>query len=250
MRIMQAYVSKSVMSFPFHEIYALDDYNNRRNEAVFFGMYRYEDWVLLDVHGTDGSIVFWTGQDILQWDDLHLAVMHERCKSKTAHIKVHQYLINKGHDCELVQPAAFLNSVNPQKLGPKIYAYCPKEAEEYHGKKVLDELRLMGYDILIGDGSIPQNLWKHSCNGFYDDIFVGLCLSEFAGGGTSIIEMGLRGIPVITNVFELPNCYRWNGVEDVAAEIEALKQRIGTTDHSLANEVWQSLDHEHKWLEI
>lgn len=247
MRILQGYVSKSVMSFPFHEIYALDDYNDDYEPAVFFGMYRYEDYRIAVDNADKRTKVFWTGQDIIdyKWDLFPL-------NNVTAHPKVFNLIKSKGHECEFVQPAAFLNSVNPQKLGPKIYAYCPKEAEDYHGKKVLDELRLMGYDILIGDGSIPQNLWKHSCNGFYDDIFVGLCLSEFAGGGTSIIEMGLRGIPVITNVFNLPNCIPWiDGDADfVAAAIEALKPRIGTVNEPVAQEVWQSLDHEHKWLEI
>lgn len=246
MRILQGYVSKSVMSFPFHEIYALDDYNSEGQPAVFFGMYRFEDKLLLYSHRSE-SITFWTGQDVLQWDVDSVVFNY---KNVTAHPKVKSHIEANGYKCELVQPAAFLNSVNPQKLGPKIYAYCPKEAEEYHGKKVLDELRLMGYDILIGDGSIPQNLWKHACNGFYDDIFVGLCLSEFAGGGTSIIEMGLRGIPVITNVFNLPHCHTWKDAQHVAELIERLKRYIGTTKTELANLVWAELDHEHKWLEI
>ena len=233
------------MSFPFHEIYCLDDYNNSECPAVFFGMYRFEDYQLMCRHTGDKKI-FWTGQDALDFDfknKYHL-------NNVTAHPNIHTLITSRGFTCELVKPSTFINEVNPQRLGPKIYAYCPKEAEDYHGKKILDELAEMGYDITIGDGSIPQKLWKHSCNGFYNDIFVGLCLSEFAGGGTSIIEMGLRGIPVITNVFTLPNCQKWNSTKHIARQIDHLKTWIGHTRHDLAKQVWESLDHYHKWLEI
>lgn len=250
MRITQGYVSKSVMSFPFHEIYALDDYNNQTIPSVFFGMYRFEDYKLLEFHSMfQHAITFWTGQDVLQWSDDHLRFIHELSNTKTAHPKVQEYLKSKGRHCELVKPSTFLNSVQPQKLGPRIYAYCPNSAPDYHGKKVLDELRCAGYEIIIGDGTIPQHLWKHSASGFYNDIFIGLCLSEFAGGGTSIIEMGLRGIPVVTNVFKLPNCLPWRDAQDIANTIEQNKTYIGLTKKRLAQDVWDELDHEHKWLD-
>lgn len=242
MRITQGYLSKSIMDFPFHQVYRLDDYNDRNKPSVFFGMYRYEDFALQHHHKGD-VLSFWTGQDALDSNCFH-------GKNVTAHTKIHERITSKGFACELVKPAAFLNEVNPQQLGPKIYAYCPSSAPHYHGKKVLDELRLMGYDILIGDGSIPQKLWRHAQDGFYADIFVGLCLSEFAGGGGSIIEMGLRGIPVITNVFDLPNCIPWTDAQDVASKIETLKKDIGKIQLWLSEQVWDALDHEHKWLEI
>lgn len=242
MRITQAYVSKSIMDFPFHEVYALDDYNDFLKPTVLFGMYRYEDYAISNNHKGE-QISFWTGQDALDSNCFH-------GKNVTAHPKIYERITSRGYDCELVQPAAFLNSVNPQQLGPKIYAYCPNSAPDYHGIKVIDELRRAGYEITIGDGSIPQHQWKHARNGFYNDIFVGLCLSEFAGGGGSIIEMGLRGIIVITNVFNLPNCIPWKDAEGIARVIEALKLDIGKSRPDLANEVWNSLDHEHKWLDI
>jgi hypothetical protein len=237
------------MDFPFHEIYQLDDYRSIKDPAVFFGMYRYEDSALLEYHD-DNAIVFWTGQDVLQWGEDELRFIHRRSDSKTAHPKVYEYLKEKGYVCELVKPSTFLNTINPKKLGPTIYAYCPSSAPDYHGIKIIDELRRAGYEIIIGDGQVPQHLWRHAQKAFYDGIFVGLCLSEFAGGGTSIIEMGLRGIPVITNVFNLPNCYPWRDAQDVANIIEALKVNIGSTRASIARYTWDALDHTHEWLEI
>lgn len=232
------------MDFPFHEVYRLDDYNDSNKPAVFFGMYRYEDrriWVAHDSH----DIVFWTGQDALNYD------FSNKIKyNVTAHPKVYDLLTSKGFECRLVKPAAYLNTVAPQTLGPKIYAYCPSSAPDYHGKKLIDELRCSNYDIIIGDGRHSQAEWKHVRNGYYNDIFIGLCLSEFAGGGGSIIEMGLRGINVVTNVFDLPNCKPFKCVEDIAYLIEEEKKRIGTVNEQLANDVWNDLDHEFKWLEI
>ena len=238
------------MDFPFHQVYSLDDYNSRRKEAVFFGMYRYEDWVLQDVHLLD-SVIFWTGQDVLQWSDLHLDVMHQRCKSKTAHPKVQEYLSQKGHQCDLVKPTPFLNEVRPQKLGNKIYAYCPSSAPDYHGKKIIDELRCGGYEIVIGDGQFTRKQWKTTAADFhYSQCFIGLCLSEFAGGGESIIEMGLRGMKVVTNVFDLPNCIPWRSIDDVRIAIELESKNIGTINDDLSHLVWNDLDHEHEWLNI
>lgn len=245
MRIAQGYVSKSIMSFPFHEIYSLDDYNNSNEPCVFFGMYRFEDHQLMLKHSGEKKI-FWTGQDALDFDFKN----RYHCNNVTAHPKVYDLIRSQKAECELVKPASFLNSVQPQQLGPKIYAYCPNSAPDYHGKKVIDELQAMGYEITIGDGTIPQDRWKYASPYYYNDIFVGLCLSEFAGGGTSIREMGLRGIPVITNVFNLPHCMPWTDAQDIAGTIERLKVGIGTVNTGLANLVWGELDHEHKWLEI
>ncbi len=250
MRISQAYVSKSVMDFSFHQVYQLDDYRSIKDPAVFFGMYRYEDYALLEFHD-EHAIVFWTGQDVLNWSDDHLRFIHTRAQSKTAHLKVYQYLIDKGHPCELVKPAPFLNVFNPQQLGSKIYAYCPSSAPKYHGKDVIDDLRCGGYEITIGDGQWTQDQWRTGKSDYYyTDIFVGLCLSEFAGGGGSIIEMGLKGIPVITNVFNLPCCYPWRDAQDVAEIIKFLKKNIGTMRPSIARYTWEALDHKHEWLEI
>jgi hypothetical protein len=246
MRILQGYVSKSVMSFPFHQIYRLDDYNDDCSPSVFFGMYRYEDYQILISHPAH-KIVFWTGQDALDFKKWGL---DDDYKHVTAHPKVYELIKSKGVGCELVKPAAFLNEFYPQKLGPKIYAYCPTSAPDYHGKKVLDELKAAGYEIIIGDGATPQHLWKYTQDAFYGDIFIGLCLSEFAGGGTSIIEMGLRGIKVVTNVFDLPNCIPWTDARQIAGIIENEKQQIGNTNKALAQDVWDSLDHEFKWLEL
>jgi hypothetical protein len=238
------------MDFPFHEVYALADYYSSTKSAVFFGMYRYGDLRLWETHEGKARI-FWTGQDALNWDfnDPHKPSI--LTGNVTAHPKVHARLTSNNRECKLVKPAAFQNERNPKPLGKKIYAYCPSSAPDYHGKEIINELRRGGYEIVIGDGQFSRQHWKTSSGDFhYNQCFIGLCLSEFAGGGESIIEMGLRGMRVVTNVFNLPNCDAWNSIHDVMAAIEDQTKYIGQTNTKLSQLVWRDLDHKHEWLNI
>jgi hypothetical protein len=248
MRVSQCYVSESVNDFPFKEIYSLTDYKDSLAPWVFIGMYRPEDLDVFKKH-KGYKMILWTGQDSLSFhymgdfDDVD-------GQNFTAHHKVYEYLRQKIN-VQLIRPSSFLNTISPQQLGKKIYAYCPNSMPKYHGIHVIDELRRGGFEIVIGDGQWTQNEWGNGqANNAYDDICIGLCLSDFAGGGTSIIEMGLRGVPVVTNVFQLANCRPWRDVLDVVAEIETQLALAGTTDAALAQAVWEGLDHEFKWLEI
>lgn len=244
--IEQCHVSKSISDFPFHEIYSLDDYKDYKLPCVFFGCYRYEDLVLIN-HHQGLKYVFWTGQDILTVIKNNWPVYD--AKHFTAHPKVYELLLQNFDDVTLVKPASFLNQANPQVLGNKIYAYCPSSVPRYHGSDIIDELRRGGYEIIIGDGQWTQDQWRHGkADEFYKDIFIGLCLSEFAGGGTSIIEMGLRGVRVVTNVFRLPNTISFTDAQSVAKIIEEEKGKVGNTYNGLSESVWNSLDHNFEWL--
>ena len=253
MRITQCHISKSVADFPWLEIYSLDDYRSEKEPCVFFGMYRYEDMRLLVKHH-GAATVFWTGQDVLQekWRSDKRVF---RYRNVTAHPKVAKYLQALGYYCELVAPSSFLNDFWPQPVGTKIYAYCPNNAPDYHGLGVIEELRRGGYEITIGDGSISQVDWRHKRELFYSDIAIGLCLSSFAGGGTSIIELGLRGVRAVTNVFNLPHTLAWvdnKDVEQSAVSVASLIDRertlVGRTSKNLAKAVYDSLDHTFEWL--
>jgi hypothetical protein len=248
MRIDQAYVSKSVADFPFHAIYRLNDYRDVNSPSVFFGCYRFEDIRIINSHQGPRTI-FWTGQDILNY--LNNGSKLAEARHVTAHPKVYALLKKEFENVLLVNPSTFLNEVKAQPLGNKIYAYCPDKMASYHGVRFIDELKQAGYEIVIGDGQWSQNEWRNGkADYFYQDVGIGLCLSDFAGGGTSIIEMGLRGIRVVTNVFQLPNCLKFVDAQDIAKRIEREKKRIGTTDKLCALQVWNALDHGYKWLEI
>jgi hypothetical protein len=252
MRITQGYISKSVQDFPFLSNYRLDEYNDSYAPCIFFGCYRYEDIQLINNH-KGKKFVFWAGQDILDfpknfskifiYDATHVAIL-----PKVYEEIQRQFPTDKSI---FVNPPTLNNVFNPQKKGNKIYAYCPKTAPEYHGIHIIEQLRFLGYDIVIGDGSFSQLEWKQGkADEFYKDVFLGLCLSDFAGGGGSIIEMGLRGIHVVTNVLKLPNCLPWTDINSIIEIIEREKYNIGSTNITVASQVFGSLDSDFKWLEL
>lgn len=242
---MQCFVSKSVEDFPFREIYGLTEYTDSLQPCIFFGMYRNQEYDVFKRHKGEKTI-FWTGQDSITFNHWRRV---SKARHVTAHPKVYNFLLDKVPVVTLVKPSSFLNEVNAQKLGKKIYAYCPISMPQYHGKNIIDELRCGGYEITIGDGQWTQNEWGNGkANDAYDNICVGLCLSGYAGGGTSIIEMGLRGIPVVTNVFDLPHTIKWASLLDVVDAIEVQLSKTGDTNISLAHDVWASLDHDHAWI--
>lgn len=249
MRIAQGYVSKSIMDFPFHQIYSLDDYNDSWEPSVFFGMYRYEDWCMVCHHHRE-SFIFWTGQDALdfqRWDEMRESM---DATHLTAHPKIHELITSNGIECQLVRPSSFLNDINPKLPGEKIYAYVPSGMPEYHGIHLIQQLQEEGHHIIIGDGSYSQTEWRAGkADEFYDQCYMGLCLSPFAGGGTSIIEMGLRGMPVVTNVFNLSNCFQWKNIKDIREHISRFRDSHRVQE-KMAKMVWHDLDHEFKWLEV
>jgi hypothetical protein len=247
MRISQAYLSKSISDFAFLEAYQLEGYNNRIDPCLFIGCYRYEDKQLIH-HHVGPKLILWTGQDALDYDWQTPGV--NGAQHFTAHPKIFEFISKKGFQVKLIPPINLVNKCEPQILGTRIYAYCPESAKEYHGFEYIQQLREMGYEVLVGDGRHSQIEWKYVKRGYYDDAYVGLCLSSFAGGAGSVIEMGLRGMNVITNVLNLPNCQHWETLEDIVYLIEENKKRIGIIDDDLAQKVFNSLDHKNEWLNI
>ena len=57
----------------------------------------------------------------------------------------------------------------------------------------------------------------------------------------SILEMGVRGIRVVTNVLSLPNCISWKTKEDIEQAIKDQAQYIGTTNTELVDQMYDEL---------
>lgn len=246
MRIEQGYISKSIQDFPFLSAYQLDEYKNAYAPCIFFGCYRYEDLRIIQQH-KGLAVVMWFGQDALNFQDW--GSLRNNCfRSQwgeiyhvTNHINVHLHISDKVN-CKLISPMDFGSVSTQSPNGNKIYAYVPKGMPEYHGSEILNQLST-DYEIIIGDGSIPQSEWRDGrCKEFYNQSFVGLMLSPFAGGGASIIEMGLSGRRCITNVFDLPHTIPFNSIADIEAAIARESQNIGKFDSELADQVRASLD--------
>jgi hypothetical protein len=109
----------------------------------------------------------------------------------------------------------------------------------------------MEYEIIVGDGSIKQPEWRAgACEAIYKECFIGLVLSHFAGGGASVIELGLRGRKCVTNVVKLGNVINWKTTEDVTKAIRHEAKFIGKERPGIAIDTLNSLDLTNEFLNI
>lgn len=248
-RIDQCHVSKSVHDFPFCRLYGLHTYYDSVKPLIVFGCYDDEDFQVIRNH--NGMVViWWCGQDALdfkKWDALKkLNVFHI-----TERVKVHEHVRNfvdiRLNPCSnLAEPAP----ITP--LGNKVFCYAPASYPEYHGIDIIRELqKTVPYEFVIGDGSINQNDWRAgACEPIYRSCFIGLVLSHFAGGGASVIELGMRGRKCVTNVVRLGNVINWEAAEDVREAITQEAKNIGRTKVNVVIDTLKTLDFTNQFLEI
>jgi len=240
MIIHQAYTSIPISKFKFRSLFGMDECGDINSPLLVFGMYRKEDVRMVLRHSRGRkTVIVWLGNDSTKVD--LSKVRSENIIHTTWLPRVKEYLkLNGDIDCILLKFPAH-EKPNPMVLGPRVYAYLQKGKPKYHGSDTVLDLD-MSYPLLVGDHSVPrQEWWNGIGDKWYRKSFIGLFLSEYTGGGCGIVEMGLRGRKVITNVLNLPHCIPWKTKEDVEAIIEREAEHIGIQDTYLAEEVYASL---------
>lgn len=240
MRITQAYVSPSVADFPFLKCLGLEPYHDVEAPAVFYGCYTMLD--LMKVMNHRGlKVIRWCGQDALDfrhWD------LIKNVHSVTPLRNVAVYVSG----CITIAPENIEMSINPTPKGNKIYAYAPASFPEYHGSDIIKHLAV-DHEIIVGDGTYSRADWYGGIGDqYYNDSFIGLMLSPFAGGAGSVVDMGLRGRKCVTNVMWMPNAIPWETVDDIRKAIERESLTIGETDTELAQRVFDAIDKDYLWL--
>ena len=245
MRIKQAYISPSVADFPFLRCLNLEPYHDVEAPAVFYGVYTDND--LMKILNHQGfKVIRWCGHDAFNFR--HWGMLWG-CHHVTPLWKVYQLVNEMGGYCELIKPENLDMVMNPTPKESKIYAYVPASFPEYHGIDIIKQLGLE-HKIVIGDGRASRAKWYGGlCDPYYDNTFIGLMLSPFAGGGQSVVDMGLRGKKCITNVIILPNTIPWENMEDIRRAINQEMQTIGQTDTEMAQRVFQAIDKDYGWLD-
>jgi hypothetical protein len=242
MKAYQVYVSYVMRNFGFPERCQLQPYHNKKEPLVVYGAYRPEDIkVILNHKGI--VYLFWCGDDVWR---APLKEMKE--KENIIHLTtlpaIASYLKrNKIKPVPVKFPAH--QGICPYgNLGDKVYTYLRKGKPKYHGSDIVNSLKIKN-KIIVGDQSINRIAWHNGkCEEYYGKAFIGLFLSSFAGGGHGIIEMGLRGIKVVTNVLTLPHCIPWNDTDDIISAILREEEKIGTKrDTKLAQKVYNNLAH-------
>ena len=233
--IKQGHVHNWVGHFRFMERFGLNPCESAEDPVVVFGVYNAN---FINQHRAPITLV-WTGNDtrmFRHWD----VVKKRNVTSVTNLPRAQEYLYNKGVKCWLIKNVVE-ETPKTMKCGDKIYTYLNKHKPEYHGEDIVESLNV-NQDILVGDFNVSPEDWRAGvADEYYSQAFVGLFLSDYCGGGTSIMEMGLRGRKVITNVLELPHCIPWRTKEDIERAIRSETNRIGKTSRRLADKVYKAM---------
>lgn len=233
----QGYENKYMKKFNFLKQYNLDAYQHRNKPLVMFGCYLPQDIQTANMH-RGPVIILWGGVDALRIRKGDLRGKNIISVTYSEVMKAH--LNRKGIKTHLIKIVA-RHRPEPLTMGSKIYAYLNNGKPDYHGKSVVDQLDVP-YSLLIGTGSVKIAHWKTEMNSWYGQCFIGLFLSKFVGGMISIQEMGLRGIPVISNTIkQLPHITPWTNAENVEDIIREKAIHIGSSDPYMAELVYNSM---------
>lgn len=245
MRITQCYISKSVNDFPWQSVYGLTEYIDSAAPCLFIGCYNEDDICAILEHESL-AVIMWCGQDSNDFPYWRLFdkphIKHLSGGNVSAHIRNYRFCYEKkANNLEG-------RIVDPVKKGDKIFVYMPKGSEQYHGKETFDKLKL-NYEYIIGDGSISQEDWRAGkADEIYSQCFIGLFLNRYSGGVTGIVEMGVRGIKVVTNAFSLPNVINWKTTRDIETAINEESKNIGKINKKLSTFVNDCLDKDFEFL--
>jgi len=248
MKIRQCWISPNVISFKnrWFSLFNFVEYTNP-NEPVVFFYNKFKDLNIILNHKTKCVVVI-TSSHTVRLEEAAKLLNKENIKI-LATAKISEFLTNIGVVHTWPKNGIFVEKVEPVKLGNMIYTYIPKQMDSY-GWSTIKKIKTK-YKILIGDGKIPMNKWYDGkCENYYNKVFVGMNLSDYSGGQTSIVDLGLRGIPCITNVIKMPHTISWKTIQDIEQTIESESKNIGKINYELSKEVYESMDFEQKWLEI
>ncbi len=248
MRITQGYVSKGVADFPFLTAMGLSEYADSSAPCVFFGCYTEYDLTTI-VNHQGKKLIFWCGQDAVEAifygryhflkDAIHVTMHSNILKALTPFLPVRS-----------IKPMQLGGHFTPSPLGKKVFAYMPG-GSVYHNTTMIKYLQtVMPFEFILGNGSVPQEEWLMGYgNELYNDCFIGLCLSGFAGGAQTVIQLGLKGRNVINNVLQLPNCLPWSNLDEIKELISLESLKIGTENIELSESIKAMIDN-YTWLEL
>ena len=252
-RIKQAYVSTSVRRFKdrWFKMFNLEEYDNPNEPAVFF--YNIvKDLDIILKHKTNCVVVITSSHEIGL--DFAAKELNKENIKILATSRISPILTEMGVKSEWPGCGIFVEKVEPVKLGDKIYSYLPilsgKKSFTRYGEQIINKINTK-YEIITGDGSVPMDRWYEcECQNYYNKVFIGLNLADGSAGQTSVVDLGLRGIPCVTNVTTMPHTISWNTIEDIEISIELASQNIGKINFELAKKVYESMDYKQNWLEI
>lgn len=213
MRVSQAYISSSVLSFKeqLFDKYHLTEYTDRSKPVVIFGMYTAQDLQTYLFH-QGRVIVVWCGSDGMKLSHGNAELIKSR---KAVHYTMGQFVgddlkrFGIKHTVSAITPTRV--NLSPVPRGNKIYAYGMDEPEFYNielvkriGQRLHLEVVLTGHNTYSFDQLVRV----------YAECFIGLRLTPHDGLACSVLELGLMGRRSVFNG-GAPYSIPWTNEEDV-----------------------------------
>jgi glycosyltransferase involved in cell wall biosynthesis len=226
--INQVHVSKSLNHFKmrFLSKYNLNDYNNNKDIAVFFGIYDIEDINKLVDH-IGKKYILWGGTDCNYKYEARRKNMEKIARMPgILHLSssddIYERLLNFGIcskriDIEMVNRDIFYPRKNK---GKKIYIYngYKKGNEELYGKEFYEQVikSLPNFEYVFSN---KLNCSYEDMPNIYAECFIGLRLTDHDGNANTVQEFEAMNIPIVHNhsIYGL----KWNTSNDIVKHILA-----------------------------
>ncbi len=234
MIVYQGYIAKSFGGLDFMEDNGLEEYYDKKAPVVVFGGH-YSDTIQVISNHKGTVILNWAGADSKRARDIHFYN-----KNNIIHVttmpKVREMLASKGIACHLIRHSR-KKKARALIKGAGVFTYIHHRDKAKYNMETVSKIKTP-YEILIMSLDIPYKKWYGGeCDRCYGQSFTGLALSTFTGATACVVEMGMRGMKVVTNIVNMPHCIPWESVSDIEKSIEQESVTIGTKDDELAEAV-------------
>jgi len=230
----QGFMTKSFKDLEFMQDNGLVAYHDENAPVVVYGGHYGDTINLIKKHKGD-VIVNWTGGDSKRVKSVY-PYTRPNITNVTTMPNIQKVLISKGINCRMIRHSR-AKVPTPLVKGDKVYTYIHELAKAKYREDIVEEIKTP-YDILIMRLSVPYKEWyAGKCDDYYGQSFIGLALSDFTGATGSAVDMGLRGIRVVTNVINMPHCIPWSTVSDIENAIAEEAVEIGVCNRQVSEEV-------------
>lgn len=228
----QYYRSASLEGLEYQHKYGLADYTDSNGELVMFGLYRSEDFEVLEQHQGKVTIVF-QGSDVLNLPPEMIELIKSRNVQSIAishwgFEKLTEYGLNPCliYLSATIQTPDLLNVPN----GDYVHFYssnASNESARYLGEHLIPEIiKKSGIPIITTAFGMYD---KPTLYDIYRNCFLNLRLTHFDGCPNTNLEMGLMGRKSVFNGKGMPASIEWTDTSHVA---EIIKQEYANRKKS------------------
>jgi hypothetical protein len=231
--MIQAHISQSLEGLEqgLIEKYGLMPYVTDLQDAIFFGMYRGEDYEKMFHHSVNFKIV-WFGSDALQLHRDWIPFI-KCCYNIAVSKQVQATLKEKGIDSIYRPINAVISSEFPNVPNGDALFWYYGNAPEFYGLELINEIeqRLSIPIVRVG----YNELNKTELINVYKQCFINLRLTPHDGCPNTNIEMGLMGRKSIYNG-DLPCSIKWDSIDSICNIIETEYQNRKNDNTNISQE--------------